>query len=108
MRDLPTVTLKYAWVVGSSLYKSGPVAIVDPLEILFFKRTIFFQHGHGTHIWILKRMPVSQYPLRNKYIGDFVNGERHGYGKFIYAGGAVYDGEWVCNKKHGKVSVDKW
>lgn len=52
-------------------------------------------------------MPGSQYPLRNEYIGDFVNGERHGHGKFVYASGAVYDGEWVCNKKHGKVSVDK-
>nr|XP_010307130.1 PREDICTED: radial spoke head 10 homolog B2-like [Balearica regulorum gibbericeps] len=60
------------------------------------------QHGYGTHIWFLKRMPVSQYPLRNEYIGDFVNGERQGHGKFIYASGAVYDGEWACNKKHGK------
>ncbi|XP_021267280.1 radial spoke head 10 homolog B2 isoform X2 [Numida meleagris] len=60
------------------------------------------QHGYGTHIWFLKRMPASQYPLRNKYTGDFVNGERHGRGRFIYASGAVYDGEWVHNKKHGK------
>nr|XP_021138271.1 radial spoke head 10 homolog B2 isoform X3 [Columba livia] len=60
------------------------------------------KHGYGTHIWFLKRMPMSQYPLRNQYIGDFVNGQRHGHGKFIYASGAVYDGEWVCNKKHGK------
>ncbi|XP_014806886.1 PREDICTED: radial spoke head 10 homolog B2-like isoform X1 [Calidris pugnax] len=60
------------------------------------------QHGYGTHIWFLKRMPASQYALRNEYIGDFVKGERHGRGKFIYASGAVYDGEWLCNKKHGK------
>ncbi|XP_004945158.1 radial spoke head 10 homolog B isoform X2 [Gallus gallus] len=60
------------------------------------------QHGYGTHVWFLKRMPASQYPLRNKYMGDFVNGERHGRGKFIYASGAVYDGEWAHNKKHGK------
>ncbi|NXD09116.1 R10B2 protein, partial [Nothocercus nigrocapillus] len=60
------------------------------------------QHGFGTHIWFLKRMPLSQYPLRNKYIGNFVKGDRHGHGRFIYAGGAVYDGDWVCNKKHGR------
>ncbi|XP_062444682.1 radial spoke head 10 homolog B-like isoform X1 [Rhea pennata] len=60
------------------------------------------QHGFGTHIWFLQRMPLSQYPLRNKYIGDFVNGNRHGHGRFIYASGAMYDGEWVCNKKHGR------
>ncbi|NXA38520.1 R10B2 protein, partial [Eudromia elegans] len=59
------------------------------------------QHGFGTHIWFLKRMPLSQYPLRNKYIGNFVKGDRHGLGRFIYASGAVYDGNWMCNKKHG-------
>lgn len=77
-------------------------------DVWFFLDTqTVFQHGYGIHIWFLKRMPASQYPLRNEYIGDFVNGKRHGHGKFIYASGAVYDGEWVCNKKHGKVSIDK-
>uniref|UniRef100_A0A2K5J907 Radial spoke head 10 homolog B n=1 Tax=Colobus angolensis palliatus TaxID=336983 RepID=A0A2K5J907_COLAP len=60
-----------------------------------------FQNGFGTHTWFLKRSPSSQYPLRNEYIGEFVNGHRHGRGKFYYASGAVYDGKWVSNKKHG-------
>ncbi|KAM5213695.1 radial spoke head 10 homolog B isoform 2-T5 [Hipposideros larvatus] len=59
------------------------------------------QNGFGTHTWFLKRIPNSQYPLRNEYIGDFVNGYRHGNGKFYYASGAIYEGEWVSNKKHG-------
>uniref|UniRef100_A0A4X2LL12 Radial spoke head 10 homolog B n=1 Tax=Vombatus ursinus TaxID=29139 RepID=A0A4X2LL12_VOMUR len=59
------------------------------------------QNGFGTHTWFLKRIPGSQYPLRNEYVGDFVNGDRHGHGKFFYASGAMYDGEWVSNKKHG-------
>ncbi|NWX36053.1 R10B2 protein, partial [Notiomystis cincta] len=60
------------------------------------------QHGSGIHTWFLKRMHMSQYPLRNEYVGDFVKGERHGRGTFIYADGAMYSGEWVGNKKHGK------
>ncbi|KAL4826976.1 hypothetical protein H8958_014140 [Nasalis larvatus] len=64
-------------------------------------RLLSFQNGFGTHTWFLKRIPSSQYPLRNEYIGKFVNGHRHGRGKFYYASGAVYDGEWVSNKKHG-------
>ncbi|KAJ8283963.1 hypothetical protein COCON_G00028130 [Conger conger] len=60
------------------------------------------QHGQGTHTWFLKRIPGSQYPLRNEYIGDFVKSLRHGRGKFYYASGALYDGEWQCNKKHGQ------
>ncbi|KAM9094021.1 radial spoke head 10 homolog B isoform X2 [Sarcophilus harrisii] len=59
------------------------------------------QNGFGTHTWFLKRIPGSQYPLRNEYVGDFVNGDRHGHGKFFYASGAMYDGEWISNKKHG-------
>ncbi|NXY62502.1 R10B2 protein, partial [Callaeas wilsoni] len=60
------------------------------------------QHGCGIHTWFLERMHMSQYPLRNEYVGDFVKGERHGRGTFIYADGAMYSGEWDCNKKHGK------
>ncbi|NP_001013889.1 radial spoke head 10 homolog B isoform X3 [Rattus norvegicus] len=60
------------------------------------------QNGFGTHTWFLKRIPNSQYPLRNEYIGAFVNGFRHGQGKFYYASGAMYEGEWVSNKKQGR------
>ncbi|OBS60615.1 hypothetical protein A6R68_08243, partial [Neotoma lepida] len=63
------------------------------------------QNGFGTHTWFLKRIPNSQYPLRNEYIGAFVNGFRHGQGKFYYASGAMYEGDWVFNKKHGKGKV---
>ncbi|XP_061455381.1 radial spoke head 10 homolog B isoform X2 [Rhineura floridana] len=59
------------------------------------------QHGYGTHTWYLKRIPRSQYPLRNEYVGDFVSSDRHGHGKFFFASGAMYDGQWVFNKKHG-------
>uniref|UniRef100_UPI00398EE731 radial spoke head 10 homolog B isoform X4 n=1 Tax=Pristiophorus japonicus TaxID=55135 RepID=UPI00398EE731 len=59
------------------------------------------QHGFGTHTWFLKRVPGSQYPLRNEYVGQFVMGARQGHGKFFYASGAVYMGEWASNKKHG-------
>ncbi|XP_059933728.1 radial spoke head 10 homolog B isoform X3 [Mesoplodon densirostris] len=59
------------------------------------------KNGFGAHTWFLKRIPYSQYPLRNEYVGEFVNGYRHGHGKFYYASGAMYEGEWVANKKHG-------
>ncbi|XP_068100669.1 radial spoke head 10 homolog B isoform X2 [Hyperolius riggenbachi] len=59
------------------------------------------QNGPGTHTWFLKRVPGSQYSLRNEYVGNFVNGERHGHGQYFYANGAMYDGEWKNNKKHG-------
>ncbi|XP_062382547.1 radial spoke head 10 homolog B isoform X1 [Sardina pilchardus] len=60
------------------------------------------QHGEGTHTWYLRRVPGTQYPLRNEYTGGFVQGLRHGHGTFYYASGAVYKGEWKSNKKHGQ------
>ncbi|CAN8191909.1 unnamed protein product [Coccothraustes coccothraustes] len=60
------------------------------------------QHGSGMHLWLLKRMETSKYSLWNEYSGDFVKGERHGHGTFLYADGTMYIGEWVHNKKHGK------
>ncbi|XP_032929947.1 radial spoke head 10 homolog B2-like isoform X2 [Catharus ustulatus] len=60
------------------------------------------QHGFGIHTWILTRTEMSQYSLWNEYKGEFVKGERHGHGLFIYADGSIYSGEWVHNKRHGK------
>ena len=34
--------------------------------------------------------------------GDFQHGKRHGYGKYFYADGGVYEGEWVNGKMHGR------
>lgn len=64
---------------------------------------LFEQHGLGQHTWILRRVPGSQYSMRNVYDGEFVNGLRHGYGTFHYANGASYSGYWNNNMKHGKV-----
>ena len=37
-----------------------------------------------------------------KYEGDFVNGKREGYGKFIWEDGEYYIGQWMNNLKYGK------
>ena len=64
-----------------------------------------WQHGRGTQIWMLRRTDGSQYSQNNRYTGDYLRGQRHGQGRFFYAGGGVYEGEWRNDKKHGKVNI---
>lgn len=60
------------------------------------------QNGHGEHTWYIRRLPGSQYPMRNQYIGDFLYGKRHGYGVILYANGSKYEGDWLDDKKSGR------
>ena len=58
------------------------------------------QNGWGTHIWIEPKGEGSKF-LRNRYEGEWENGERCGVGVFYYANGAKYIGEWHNNLKSG-------
>jgi hypothetical protein len=59
------------------------------------------QHGHGLHIWFLLNKQGSPWQMQNSYEGEFANGERSGFGLFMYADGSKYTGEWANNVKHG-------
>ena len=39
--------------------------------------------------------------MRNRYVGEWEDGIKQGYGIFFYSNGAVYEGEWKNNMKHG-------
>lgn len=57
------------------------------------------QNGLGTHLWLEERGETRF--LRNRYQGNYKDGQRHGYGVFYYADGSKYEGEWRNNRKHG-------
>ncbi|KAH6575101.1 hypothetical protein BASA50_007111 [Batrachochytrium salamandrivorans] len=59
-------------------------------------------NGTGTYIWRMQESMSAQYPMQNRYQGDWIDGMRHGAGVFQYSTGAIYKGEWVSNMKHGK------
>ena len=60
------------------------------------------QNGHGEYTWFLKRFQGSQYPARNRYVGDWFDGKRQGQGTYFYASGAVYEGTWAFDLKEGQ------
>ena len=45
-------------------------------------------HGTGTYIWSDSK----------KYVGEFRNGKKHGYGSFYLDGELVYEGTWKFDK----------
>jgi len=62
------------------------------------------QDGYGEHLW--EEMDRSEYSatqkqMCNNYKGHFNAGKRSGAGRFSYANGSVYEGDWVDNQKDG-------
>jgi hypothetical protein len=41
-------------------------------------------------------------PNGQTYVDEWVNGQKHGLGKTIYADGSTYEGQWNDGKKHGQ------
>jgi len=58
-----------------------------------------FQSGFGAHIWL--DGTTDSKLLRNRYVGYWRLGQRHGKGTFYYSNGSKYEGEWKENFKHG-------
>ena len=56
-----------------------------------------YHNCFGTYTW----------PNGEKYVGEWENGERHGYGKFSYFDGDVYVGEWRLGQHHGHGSLTR-
>lgn len=61
-----------------------------------------YPHGSGEHIWGEGTMKGSmKKQMCNIYRGNFVRGQRDGYGAFFYMNGSQYTGGWSNNVKHG-------
>jgi hypothetical protein len=51
----------------------------------------------------VERAPAEtlRYPNGSVYVGDVLNGKKHGYGTETLASGSTYTGEWFNDRKHG-------
>jgi hypothetical protein len=59
-------------------------------------------HGQGEMVYAFSaQSPSAQFVQSNRYLGEFAQSVRSGYGVFYYANGAVYKGEWRDNLKNG-------
>ena len=41
------------------------------------------------------------YPHGDTYEGECVDGQAHGFGKYVYATGGMYEGQWMNGTEHG-------
>ena len=37
----------------------------------------------------------------SSYMGEFIHNRFHGKGKYTFANGGIYDGDWVDGKRNG-------
>ena len=51
--------------------------------------------------WLRPQQEANPFQLRERYVGEWSKGQRHGHGTFYLASGARYVGEWCANAKHG-------
>jgi len=42
---------------------------------------------------------------KDTYIGDFKEGKKHGHGKYIWANGNIYEGNWIDGKNREKAVI---
>jgi hypothetical protein len=52
--------------------------------------------------YTISQIEEKVYKNGNKYIGQFKNGKREGYGIMLFANGGRYEGNWKDNLAHGK------
>ena len=52
-------------------------------------------------IQIKINMKVFFYLIKTNYLGNFLNGKKHGNGIYHYSTGGKYKGEWLNDKKNG-------
>ena len=57
------------------------------------------QNGYGIHIWYDSKNENKFF--RDRYVGEWKDGKREGYGKFYYSNGNIYEGQWKNNQKEG-------
>jgi len=85
-------TWKDKWIEGYGVYNFNKQNLQYRGQ---FKKSK--QHGNG----VLLRKPTAGSKEEEIYDGEWMNGEKHGLGKYYYFKDIFYDGNWYKDKKEG-------
>ena len=84
-------TWRGKWIEGYGVYNFNKLNLQYRGQ---FKRSK--QHGTGV---LLRKPGGAQLKEEEIYDGEWMNGEKHGLGKYTYFKDVEYNGNWVRNKK---------
>mmetsp|Transcript_22989 Transcript_22989/g.20881 ORF Transcript_22989/g.20881 Transcript_22989/m.20881 type:complete len:230 (-) Transcript_22989:113-802(-) len=63
------------------------------------------KQGHGVYIWMGPTSEEDETLIEKaRFEGNYVDGQKTGYGKMIYPNGDIYEGEWLENLMNGEGS----
>lgn len=62
---------------------------------------LFTRQGTAKNKLTWPKQPVPLFQNGNKYVGQFHNGFKHGYGTFTLATGDVFSGYYQAGERHG-------
>ena len=57
------------------------------------------KQGFGTYVWMGPTSEEDETPVEKaRYEGNYLNGQRSGFGKMNFPNGDIYEGEWAEDK----------
>ena len=103
------ILYEFTYLANSFIIPGSPIfAFIDnKLVIVGISKKKVENLFYGCFIYpaynsLLKNYKFKGYTFNNgKYIGDFLNEKRQGYGKFLKANNSYYVGEWFNDYEHG-------
>ena len=87
-------------LVDNKLHGNGYMIWNDKNEKYTGRWENNLQNGLGIHIWYDNKLGNNKF-FRDRYVGQWKDGKREGYGKFFYSNGSIYEGYWKNDKKEG-------
>ena len=103
--NLPKNTPWYAWLIA--------IVIGSPVVTLITQEFID-RNSKTPKDPVENKVPNSStintsetYPDGSTYIGQVLNGQRHGQGKYIASNGDIYEGQWFNDRYHG-IGIYTW
>ena len=88
------------WVIQSAIYIYPSVYLSVCLSLFITNTPKFTMHQYPS--LLCYRFGTMLWPDLSHYDGQWLNGDRHGWGKHVFPGGDTYEGQWEFGMQCGE------